>query len=69
MGEDTRTGAGRWESWLARLLQAQMFVRGGGVSDVAPADEDTWPARLIRAGVGLAGVGGLVLASWLRRRL
>ena len=52
---------------MARLLQAQMLVRGVGVRDATPAEEDAWPSQLIRAGVGVAGVGGLVLASWLRR--
>ena len=67
MGETTRSAARRWDGLLARLLRAQLLVRGAVARDADPADGDTWQARLIRAGLALAGAGTLALAAWLRR--
>ena len=62
-----RSVARRWDGLLARLLHAQLLVRGAVVRDADPADENTWQARLIRAGLAVAGAGTLALAAWMRR--
>ena len=71
MGLTRRSVARRWDGLLARLLarllRAQLLARAAVARDTDPSDGDTWQARLIRAGLALAGAGTLALTAWLRR--
>jgi len=67
MGLTRRSVVRRWDDLLARLLRVQLLVHASVARDADPADGDTWQARLIRAGLALAGAGTLALAAWLRR--
>jgi hypothetical protein len=55
--------------WLAHLVQLQLAIGDLRIQESPAAGEPTWPAHVIRAGVVLAAVSGLVLFTWLRRRL
>jgi hypothetical protein len=69
MGPDSTHSNRRQDRWAARLVRVQMAVSGLAPRVEPPATEDRWPERLMRAGAALIGVGGLLLASWVRRRL
>lgn len=69
MEHGTKRSARRRESWMARLVQAQLAMRGVAAHVESSPAGDRWPARLIHAGAVLMGVSGAVLATWLRRRL
>jgi hypothetical protein len=57
------------DRWVACLVRAQLVVVGLAAGAESPVTEDQWPARLLLAGAALIGVGGLLVASWVRRRL
>jgi hypothetical protein len=69
MEHGTKQGARRRDGWVAHLVQVQLAMGNLGARGESPTAEDRWPARLIHAGTVLIGVSGLVLATWLRRRL
>jgi hypothetical protein len=64
-----RPNRGYRRGWLERLVHLQLAVGDLRLTETPAADEPTWPAQVIRAGTVLAGLGGLLLINWLRRRL
>jgi hypothetical protein len=69
MNNVARPSRGHRGGWLARLVQLQLTVGELGRRETPGGDEPTWPAHMIRAGTVLAGLSGLLLVTWLRRRL
>jgi hypothetical protein len=69
MGPESTHSNRRRDRWAARLVRVQLAMSGLAARVESPAREDRWPARLMQAGAVLIGVGSLLLATWVRRRL
>jgi hypothetical protein len=69
MGTVSTRSSGRRDRWVARLVRVQLAVSGLASRAESRAREDRWPARLMQVGAALVGLGGVLVVTWVRRRL